>query len=160
MRAGAVFDPTGAYRYVLWRRWDAFRPGVTFVMLNPSTADADRDDPTIRRCLGFARAWGFGGLLVVNLFALRAASPRTLRTAPDPIGPRNDGFLARAARDAHTLIVAWGDGGVLGGRGEAVLRRLPQIPFCLGTTRAGQPRHPLYLPARAVPVPLHPQGLL
>ena len=94
-RTGADFDPTGVYRYSLWREWDARAPAVAFVMLNPSTADAGKDDPTIRRCASFARSWGYGSLEVVNLFAYRASEPKRLRQTPDPIGPANDRLPAR-----------------------------------------------------------------
>ncbi len=96
-RTGADFDGTGAYRYSLWREWDSRRPIVAFVMLNPSTADAAKDDPTIRRCASFARSWGYGSLEVVNLFAYRASEPKRLRQTPDPIGPANDDYLVDAA---------------------------------------------------------------
>jgi hypothetical protein len=144
---GALFDPGGRYRYRLWRRWAAGRT-VAFVMLNPSTADADRDDPTIRRCAGFARAWGFGGMTVVNLFALRATDPARLRRARDPVGRDNDRHIAAAAADASMVLVAWGVHGALDGRDRTVLALLAgRQPRCLGVTRGGHPRHPLYLPA-------------
>ena len=104
-RTGAEFDPTGAYRYSLWREWDARAPAVAFVMLNPSTADAARDDPTIRRCASFARSWGYGSLEVVNLFAYRASEPKRLRQTPDPIGPANDDYLVDAADRVQTVVV-------------------------------------------------------
>ena len=125
-RAGADFDGTGAYRYSLWREWDSRRPIVAFVMLNPSTADTAKDDPTILRCASFARSWGYGSLEVVNLFAYRASEPKRLRQTPDPIGPANDGYLLDAASRAHTLIVGWGvHGGLLdrGSRGSRALGR-------------------------------------
>ncbi len=116
-------------------------------MLNPSTADAERDDPTIRRCAGFARSWGFGGMTVVNLFALRATDPARLRRARDPVGRDNDRHIAAAA-SAGLVVVAWGVHGRLGERDRAVLALLSGCrPGCLGTTRGGHPRHPLYLPA-------------
>lgn len=144
--SGAIFD--GPYRYLLWRRWEASAAGVLFVMLNPSTADARRDDPTIRRCIGFARAWGFGGVEVVNLFAWRATLPRELRRAADPIGPRNDQVIAEAAARAQAVIVAWGIHGVHLGRGDDVAHLLAAArPRCLGATATGAPRHPLYVRA-------------
>ncbi len=144
---GALFDRTRRYRYRLWRRWGAGRP-VVFVMLNPSTADAERDDPTIRRCAGFARAWGFGGMTVVNLFALRATDPARLRRARDPVGRDNDHHIAAAADVASLVVVAWGVHGALDRRDRAVLALLAgRRPRCLGTTRGGHPRHPLYLPS-------------
>lgn len=135
--AGAEFDPTGTYRYSLWREWEPRRPRTALVMLNPSTADAAHDDPTIRRCIRLARAWDYGALEVVNLFAYRATDPTQLRRAADPIGPRNDDYLRRAGRRAADVILAWGNGGRWQGRGAAVLRLLgaQKNLLCLGITR-------------------------
>jgi hypothetical protein len=144
--AGAAFD--GPYRYLLWRRW-ADAASLLFVMLNPSTADAERDDPTIRRCIGFARAWGFGAVEVVNLFAWRATYPRELRRARDPIGPDNDRVILEAAARNQAIIAAWGNHGAFGERDRQVAALL--APFgarCLGArTSGGAPRHPLYVRA-------------
>lgn len=144
--ASATFSPDYAYRYALTRRWDD-RPPAVFVMLNPSTADAARNDPTVKRCLGFARR-GNGGLVIVNLFALRATDPRELRRHPDPVSDGNDWFLRKHCRPGALVIAAWGAGGVLHGRDRAVLAMLREAGVtvnCLGTTAAGAPRHPLYL---------------
>jgi len=131
-------------------------------MLNPSTADARRDDPTIRRCVGFARRWGFAQLRVVNLFALRATDPRTLRTVRDPrsiIGPRNDAVLRREARSADVIVAAWGAHGALHDRATDVLALLPDVAWqCLGTTKAGLPRHPLMLRSGTRLRPLEPRS--
>lgn len=152
-QGAAVFDPTGRYRYRLERYWGS-GPCVAFVMLNPNTADATHDDPTIRRCVGFARRWGFGRLVVVNLFAYRARHPRALRTVRDPVGPDADRHLVAAAAEAHRVVAAWGNHGQWRGRDEAALALLG-APLCLGLTNSGAPRHPLYLPADTSPVPLH-----
>ncbi len=153
LERGADFDETGAFRYRLWRRWDPSGPVVAFVGLNPSTADADQDDPTIRRCLGFARRWGFGALEVVNLFAWRATRPQDLRRAVDPVGPENDAVLKRTARDADRVVACWGVHGAWRQRDTEVLAWLPGPLHCLGRTQGGQPRHPLYLPRdRAVEI--------
>ena len=151
----AVFDPTGTYRYRLSRTWAVERPIVGFVMLNPSTADAVVDDPTIRRCIGFARRWGYGGIVVVNLFAYRATVPRILRTVPDPVGPENDAHLLRAQSECERLVLAWGVHGKQGGRDRTVLELLDGGgPLdCLGVTREGHPRHPLFLPRDVRPRP-------
>lgn len=141
-----MFDPTGAWRYRLERAWDD-GPAVAFVMLNPNTADAEHDDPTIRRCVGFARRWGFGRLLVVNLFAWCCPRPSMLREAEDPVGPRNDTHLRRAATEADRVVVAWGNHGRLLDRDREVTETLDGPLYCLGTTRHGCPRHPLYLAA-------------
>jgi hypothetical protein len=153
---GAVFDSSRLYRYALWRRWNVFGPRLAFVMLNPSTADAVRDDPTIRRCLAFARSWGFGSLEIVNLFAYRAVQPAELEKASDPVGPENDAYLLEAARRARLLVAGWGNHGALHGRDKAVMRLLDNDLYCLGTTQLGQPRHPLYVSASAAPEPWPP----
>jgi hypothetical protein len=121
-------------------------------MLNPSTADAALDDPTIRRCMGFASDHGFGGIRVVNLFALRSTDPSELRSQPEPVGPENDTWLARtfgeAAQDDLPVIAAWGVHGVFRGRDRQVIalgRRMGARLACLGTSKAGHPRHPLYI---------------
>lgn len=150
MIRSALFDPTGRYRYLLGRLWDPGRPRLLAIMLNPSAADAERDDPTIRRVTAFARAWGFGALETANLFAFRTHSPEILRKAPDPVGPDNDRRLRAAARRAGAILVAWGNEGRLLGRDEAVLALLAgQRLHCLGVNRTGAPRHPLYAPAGA-----------
>ena len=121
-------------------------------MLNPSTADAQRDDPTIRRCIRFSRDWGWGALEIVNLYALRATDPQRLRRHRDPVGPDNDAhILAAAARNGPT-IGAWGAFEVDPLRPARVLAMLGDGVRCLGLTRAGHPRHPLYAPASARPI--------
>ncbi len=153
-RMGAEFDATGAYRYSLWRECDTRAPAVAFVMLNPSTADAERDDPTIRRCANLARSWGYGSLEVVNLFAYRASEPKRLRETRDPIGPANDDYLVDAADRTRVVIVAWGVHGGLMDRDLEAFRLLAGRGdiHCLGFTKAGHPRHPLYVRRETVPV--------
>lgn len=155
MRKSAEISPCGKYRYHLQRIWEVGAPRVAFVMLNPSTADATEDDPTIRRCIGYAKAWGYGGLDVVNLYAYRATDPAELKRVSSPIGPDNDETLLAVVRQADKVICAWGGHG--GRRGEIVLRKLRQSgisPMCLETTKKGEPKHPLYLKADLNPVPL------
>lgn len=117
MDAGAVFDPTRTYRYSLWRRWDATAPGCLVVMLNPSTADEQTLDPTVRRCIEFAKSWGFGSLHVANIFALRSTDPAWLYEAADPVGPENDGWIRLLHERAGLTVAAWGVHGELNGRG-------------------------------------------
>lgn len=148
----AVFDTTGLYRYLLTRVWDPAEPLAVFVMLNPSTADATRDDPTIRRCIGLARSWGYGRLDVVNLFAYRTHDPRVLAAAPAPEGPENAEYVTAATHRADLVIAGWGNAGARLGAGRAMAARLAGS-FCLGLTRLGQPRHPLYVPRDAQPEP-------
>jgi hypothetical protein len=143
----AVFDASERYRYRLDRRWSQGSGRVVFVMLNPSTADAERDDPTIRRCMGFAADWGHRGLTVVNLFAWRATKPKELTLAEDPIGEDNDLHLRSAIQRSQRIVLAWGNHGRLNDRWRdvvALLGRRREL-FCLGKTKLGQPRHPLYV---------------
>ncbi|PSB28436.1 DUF1643 domain-containing protein [Stenomitos frigidus] len=153
MQTGAEFDATGCYRYLLWRSWDEQAPRVGFVMLNPSQADATVNDPTIRRCLGFARSWGYGSLDVVNLFAYRTAQPSELRRVNDPIGVENDRYLAALEQRVDHIILAWGNSGVLQSRDRSVMPLLKgqKAVSCFGLTKLGQPRHPLYV-RREVPL--------
>jgi hypothetical protein len=150
MLGSAVFSRDGRYRYALRRVWDDGKPAVLFVGLNPSTADAHRDDATIRRCARFARDWGFGQLLVGNLFAFRTSSPRTLRGTRAPVGPNNDRWLRRLTSEADVTVAAWGNSGVLLDRDREVLELL-EDPRCLEMTKRGCPKHPLYVRASARP---------
>lgn len=120
---------------------------VLFIMLNPSTANEQRDDPTIRRCMGFAWDWGYLVMKVVNLFAMRATDPRKLRTATrDPIGHLNPGVLRSEAAGANTIVAAWGAGGSYLGQDEKVKKLLGDYTLCcLGKTAKGHPRHPLFV---------------
>lgn len=153
----AQFSPCRTWRYSLRRTW-AFGPHVMVIGLNPSTADELTDDPTVRRCIRFARFWGYGGLFMMNLFGWRATDPRELRTAPDPIGVDNDRHLAEYARRASLVVYAWGNHGALGHRGDSVIKMIDAIegiarPTCLGRTQSGHPKHPLYLKGDLVPIP-------
>jgi hypothetical protein len=158
--SGATFSECGRYRWWLWRDLPAAltaveRRTMLFVMLNPSTADAHHDDPTIRRCRGFAQREGCTRLEVVNLFSLRATDPRELRKAADPVGGfETDVAIVGAAANAAIVVVAWGRHGGLHGRGAQVGRLLAdRKPVCLGTNADGSPAHPLYLPRQAPLVP-------
>lgn len=144
----ATLSDCGLYRYELSRSWLDGEGFVNFIMLNPSTADAEEDDPTIRRCVGFARRWGFQGIRVTNLFAFRATDPRALRTAVDPFGPEANVYLTTTARASERVVVAWGAHGSLLGRDRQVAELLREkLLLCLGCTKAGYPKHPLYLPS-------------
>lgn len=147
----AVISDCGRYRYELWRRW-AEGPHVLFIMLNPSTADAENDDATIRKCIAYAKRWGFGALCVGNLFAFRATDPMEMKAASDPIGPENDASLAKLARSAGVIVAAWGVHGSHMGRATAVAKTLPTIK-ALHITKDGSPGHPLYLKSDAQPHP-------
>ena len=167
----AAFSHCGRYRWWLERRWDLGRPRLLFIGLNPSRADALHDDPTLRRLIGFARAWGFGALEVLNLFARCSASPAVLRRCSDPIGADNDRWLEERLRRLHgyphrqsALWLGWGNGGVWRGRDQQVLVLLarllqPSVPLlALSLTASAQPRHPLYASAAAQPLRLQHPG--
>jgi hypothetical protein len=148
---GAVLSPCGSYRYRLWRVWDPRSPRALFVMLNPSTADALADDPTIRRCTGFARAWGMGGIDVVNLYAWRSTDPEALRTlelAWRIVGPERDAHITAALAHAGVVVLAWGAHPLAAAEAPGVVARIVDAglaPQCLGVTATGHPRHPLYV---------------
>lgn len=152
MRKSALI--VGDYRYLLSRSWDYRKPKITFVMLNPSTADAKQDDPTLRKCINFARILGYGSLQVVNLFAYRATKPCELRKVVDPIGPKNDYYIQLATRRASLIIVAWGTHGSFQGRDKVVQNLIyrDQSLYCLGVTKDGYPCHPLYLEKSTIPI--------
>lgn len=153
----AILSPCGAYRYRLTREWGD-GPHATFIMLNPSTATADIDDPTIRKCMGFARRWNLTGIDVVNLFAYRATDPKAMLKATDPVGPDNYEQTARAIRHASKVICAWGARGSFLDQDETVMGwmladvRCMARPMCLRLTSKGAPEHPLYVPYEVEPV--------
>ena len=152
----AGFSRCGHYRYWLRRVWDLDRPQCAWIGLNPSTADACTDDPTLRRCIRFSDDWGYGSLLLVNLFAWRATDPSALLEAPDPIGPRTSFWLRRAVNESHCVMAAWGNGGLIRNRAHEVAATLADA-HCLGLTALGMPRHPLYCPKHATPRPFPAQ---
>lgn len=137
MLTAAVFSPCHRYRYVLTREWIGGEGHVMFVMLNPSIASGERDDPTIWRCVNFARSWGYEGLIVCNLFALVATEPRDMLAADDPVGPDNDAVLQAMADGAACIVAAWGAHGGHRGRDVAVQAMLPPL-HCLRLTKGGQ----------------------
>ena len=121
-----------------------------FICFNPSTADATRDDPTIRRCIRFAEDWKCGRLLVANLFAYRTPKPVVLRRKPKPVGRQNNGWLLRLAAESDVCVAAWGNNGRYLGRDAEVVALVKDLK-CLGLTKAGAPRHPLYVRADTKP---------
>ena len=156
--SAADFSPCRAYRYTLWRRWKDGGKIVAFVGLNPSTADEVQNDPTIRRCIGFAQDWGYDALCMTNIFAFRSTNPKLLRAVDDPVGPDNDAAILAAAYRSELVIAAWGTHGKLDGRGRAVAEQLRQAMQsdlkCLGVTKHGHPKHPLYLCRDTQPQPM------
>lgn len=154
LRTADISD-CGRYRYQLTRRWGD-GPLLEFIMLNPSKADAHIDDPTIRRCIAFAKRWGYGGIVVRNLYAWRATDPAELVNLDDPVGPRNRAALARgdadctiAAWGAHPAATGWWNGYPYGWQKTVIKRR---HLYCLGTNANGSPKHPLYVPSSRTPI--------
>jgi hypothetical protein len=154
----ALISQCGQYRYRLSRRWNKSLPSCLFIMLNPSTADAELDDPTIRRCIAFARSWGYGKLYVGNLFAMRTSKPATMKKAADPVGPDNCHHLQRMARkvtrSGGVCVAAWGSHGTHMGQDRIVIRWFETIGVklhFLKLTIKKAPRHPLYLKGDLTP---------
>jgi hypothetical protein len=148
----AVISSCGRYRYQLSRQLGPSPQVATFIMLNPSTADASQDDPTIRRCIGFARQWGCGQLVVLNLFAFRATDPADLKRTADPVGPENKHWFAKALTGDGPVVCGWGVHGTHRDQDRVVLGWLRELgiqPVALGLTKDGHPKHPLYVPYSA-----------
>lgn len=146
-----VFSECRRYRYAWRHTWDATAGTAMFVGLNPSTADEQKTDPTIRRCIRFAKDWGYGSLVMMNLFAWKATDPADMKAAEDPVGPYNDDWLVRQAAEANVVVAAWGTHGAHMRRDQRVRQLLPHL-FALRITKEGHPGHPLYLPASLKPV--------
>lgn len=155
----AVLSPDKLYRYQLHRSWrhpDEARTVCTFIGLNPSTADASEDDPTIRRCVRFADDWGCTDLYMVNLFAFRSTDPQNLLSMRDPVGPENDRYLIEACLQSNIIVAAWGAHKMARKRDAEVRslmvggRRMASLLRCLGTTKDGSPKHPLYIKADTI----------
>ncbi|MEI8668573.1 MULTISPECIES: DUF1643 domain-containing protein [Pseudoalteromonas] len=153
MKNTAELSECRKYRYALWRTWDATKPIVMFIGLNPSTADENNDDPTLIRCINFAKFWGYGGVCMSNLFAYRATEPRDMKAAKDPIGSNNDAWLTKLSNDAQLVICAWGNDGSFLKRSKQILELMPNLNY-LKLNKSGEPAHPLYLSAKLKPIPM------
>ncbi len=143
----AIISDDRQYRYFLSRTWGDSGKIITFIGLNPSTADATNDDPTIKRCINFAKSWGGSTLLMVNIFAYRSTKPDVLRSVIDPIGELNDMWLAKAVDDSDVVVAAWGNNGLYKDRSQAVIKMFSGKLQALRITKLGMPGHPLYVPA-------------
>lgn len=144
------FSPCRTWRYTLWRRWDESKPYCQFIGLNPSTADEEKNDRTVSRCVQFAFDWGYGALCMTNLFAVRTPYPTKMKEATDPVGPQNNAWLHAVSRDAGIVVAAWGTHGTFMDRAATVLRFLPDL-HCLKHTKDGHPQHPLYISGNTKP---------
>ena len=157
MQKGAIFSICRKYRFSLYRVWNQNRPPLNAIGLNPSTATETTDDPTVRRLMGFARDWGYGGLVLSNIFSYRSTKPSVLKTVEDPVHNELNFRPYRFFVGTGPVLLAWGAGGGYLSRGKAVINMMHDDsyarqfydPFCLGITKFGHPKHALYLPKTA-----------
>lgn len=148
----ATFSACRTYRYQLWRRWgEITEPYCMFIGLNPSTADEIKDDPTVRRCINYAKTWGYGSLCMTNIFAFRATDPKEMMKSKDPVGPENDIFLKESAKNAGIIIAAWGKDGKYKNREKEIIKTIKNL-HCLKINGDGSPSHPLYLKKTLTPI--------
>lgn len=152
--SSARFSPDRIYRYELQRTWDADLPSINWLMANPSTADETVLDPTLKRCLAFSRSWGYGSMIITNVFAYRSTDPKKLHTVADPVGPDNDAAIVEVAERCQLIVAGWGE---IGGKFPARIRKVQELLrdmdlCCLSMTGSGQPGHPLYLSSASKPI--------
>lgn len=153
MECTAHFSDCEKYRYVLTREWDASKPTLVFIMLNPSTADERIVDPTVHRCITRAKAGGYGCLVVLNIFALRSTDPKALYSVTDPIGQDNNRHIFQYTENDVDIICAWGEHGEFMQRGEWIMECLRKKNlFYLRRNKSGAPAHPLYIPLSQKPI--------
>ncbi len=138
---GAIISDCNNYRYQLWRIWDNSKPNVMFIMLNPSTADSETNDPTIRRCIGYAKSWGYGGVYVGNLYAYRATDPKQLKLVDKPIGDDNIKHINEMMTKCEKIVCAWGNHE---GRPDHIFSNFNNLHY-IKLNADGTPAHPLYL---------------
>lgn len=150
IKRGAEFSPCRTWRYALWREWGFDGKFVALLGLNPSTADEAIDDPTIKRCIRFAKDWGYDGLLMLNAYGFRATKPRVMKAATDPNGPGNDEAILIRIAQAELVVAAWGVH-CEATRSQALLQLIGRTVHCLGKTKGGHPTHPLYIKADTKP---------
>lgn len=154
LASDAVFSPCRKWRYSFWRIWDKRRPMVLFIGLNPSTATEIDNDPTVTRCINYAKAWGFGGMYMANIFSYRATDPRVMKAFADPVGPQNDAWLLKMHRQSKMAVAAWGTHGTHLDRESQVIKLFEGLSlYCLGLTKDQHPKHPLYLKRDLEPAP-------
>jgi hypothetical protein len=157
MRKSATLSPCGKFRFDLWRVWDEAGKIVNFCGLNPSVADHEIDDATIRRDIRFARDWGYGGFVKTNAFAFRSTSRDVMKRQIRPEGdPENAEYIRKHAFESALVICCWGEDGGFRDRDRSILSMLSTIPLhCLHLTNSGRPGHELYLPANSRPIPFN-----
>ena len=152
MEKSAILSTDRKYRYVLTRIWDETKQTVVFIGLNPSIADEETDDQTIRKCIGYSKRWGNGKLIMVNLFAFRSTGPSLLKRVEDPVGPEKDSYIQKYVSESDLVIACWGIQTKLLNRDKNLMGMVPNL-FCLQRNKNGTPHHPLYLSNDITPVP-------
>jgi hypothetical protein len=151
LKTDAKLSNCRKYRFALWRTWDDSKPYAMIIGLNPSTADEVENDPTITRCINFAKSWGYGGVCMANLFAYRATEPSVMKSQKDPVGAENDMWLTDLAQNAGIVVAAWGNDGSHFKRSSVVKDLIPNLHY-LKMNKSGEPAHPLYLKGDLKPV--------
>ena len=146
-----IFSSCRHYRYTLYREWASGDKVAMFIGLNPSTADEVKNDPTVTRCINYAKSWGYTGMYMMNIFAFRATDPAVMKECPDPVGCENDHYLGLVSGESSVVVAAWGVHGAYLNRGDEVKNLIPGL-HCLKKTKDGHPSHPLYLPKNLVPL--------
>ncbi|SUN81106.1 Uncharacterized protein conserved in bacteria [Streptococcus milleri] len=154
MEKKAIISKDKIYRYKLSRTWDSTKPTILFIGLNPSIADENIDDPTITRCINFAKDWGYGTLLMANLFAFRSTYPKDIYLIDDPIGKDNDHYLLECVTQSDLIVACWGNNGTYMNREKVIKELVPNL-YCLQKNKNGTPHHPLRLPRNIDPVPFN-----
>jgi len=147
----AIISSDDKYRYVLSRIWDESKSKVMIIGLNPSTADASYDDPTIRKCIKYAKSWGYGGIYMLNLFAFRASKPKIMFSVDEPIGVENNQYLMDYSLKCDKVVCAWGSDGNYKNRSSEIKSKLSNLHY-LARNKSGEPSHPLYLKPELTPI--------
>ncbi len=151
MKTDAILSKNRKYRYVLSRIWDESKPTVMIIGLNPSTADETENDPTIIKCIDFAKSWGYGGVYMLNLFGFRATKPKDMFNTDEPIGQDNDKYIEEYSKICDKVICAWGNDGSYKNRSKDILSKIENT-YYLKLNQTGEPAHPLYLKGDLIPI--------
>ena len=154
MEKKAIISKDKIYRYKLSRTWDSTKPTILFIGLNPSIANENVDDPTITRCINFAKDWGYGTLLMANLFAFRSTYPKDIYLIDDPIGKDNDHYLLECVTQSDLIVACWGNNGTYMNREKVITELVPNL-YCLQKNKNGTPHNPLRPPRNIHPVPFN-----
>ncbi len=151
IKSDAIFSEDNIHRYALIHEWELDRPSLMIISLNPSAEDGELNNPTIRRCIGFAKRWGFGRLFITNLFSFKTSSPKDLFNSENPIGNKNDYWLKKLSKKVDKVVLAYGNHGKFKNRHEEILKIIHD-PYCIKKSKTGMPMHPLYLKYTEEPI--------